>query len=644
LPFLLETHAFFGLDAPIISWLAALGIALAALYFGSRLMLRTYTIRRKFAKLSKSVAKISRDTPLGPGSGLPIDAFDRLRELLDKSPLMADAWRTHCSKRVLRRTGERDEEVWFTAPAVSTFSDGLFDLVLNRGFYSALPGVLTGVGLMFTFIAILIALLHVHLTDNKVQGLDLLIGGLSGKFVSSIVALAAATFLILIEKPILRGLGLCLHEFQVELDRFLPTLSEAQLLADLGRDIGEQSVAFRAFNADLSQRLRQSFTESMGPTLTRMVSVIEDLSTLLRAAEAQKQDSITGSLEHLLARLETSLTRTFDEMGNRFRESISGSAMTEFQRVGESLAGTAKLLESMNGQFHGTQAMLNEIVQLANKTTTEQLDMGKQQVEGLTQVLRGLMTELQERTGSSMDSMSATLTAVVHELTGKVTALSEQMSANMAQSSNAATSAASHVLQTAESWSERSAAQLANLLERYESHLGSAQELRRLLDDSLGGFMNALGQYRSVSQDVQQLTVEFHGAVTGVAGVVKGMRDTQDSVQQVLSLTARQIEALSVANGDQRQLWEGINASMDHYRQLFTKVDEDAASLLRQIAQHLRDYIETSQKGFDGLVEASNEHFANATQKLAGSVDELDEALQTLTETLAPAQQARLGA
>ena len=86
--------------------------------------------------------------------------------------------------------------------------------------------------------------------------------------------------------------------------------------------------AFRSFNADLSQKLRQSFSESMGPTLARMVTVVEDLNELLRSAEAQKQESITGSLEVLLQNLGASITTSLREMTNRFTESISGGART----------------------------------------------------------------------------------------------------------------------------------------------------------------------------------------------------------------------------------------------------------------------------------------------------------------------------
>src|SRR5262252_1202649 len=103
----------------------------------------------------------------------------------------------------------------------------------------------------------------------------------------------------------------------------------------------------------------------MGPTLARMVSAIDDLNQLLRAAEAQKQESITGSLEGLLNRLEASMTGALSQMGNRFQESLSGGAMSEFEKVTDSLSGAASLLERMNAQFMTTQEKFAEVVDLA---------------------------------------------------------------------------------------------------------------------------------------------------------------------------------------------------------------------------------------------------------------------------------------
>ena len=158
-----------------------------------------------------------------------------------------------------------------------------------------------------------------------------------------------------------------------------------------------------------------------------MVETIEELNNHLRVAETQKQESITGSVSNLVQSLQHSITSSLQTMGDKFKESLSGTANDEFTKVTESLGGAARLLESMNAQFMGTQTAMTELVNLAKSSTAEQLALGKTQVEDLTNVLRQFMLHMNETAGSSVNQMAATLTSVVHDLSNKVSELGVKM-------------------------------------------------------------------------------------------------------------------------------------------------------------------------------------------------------------------------
>jgi len=58
---------------------------------------------------------------------------------------------------------------------------------------------MTGMGLMFTLLAILIGRSELHANGSEIDGIQELINGLSGKFVTSIVGLACANAFTLLE-------------------------------------------------------------------------------------------------------------------------------------------------------------------------------------------------------------------------------------------------------------------------------------------------------------------------------------------------------------------------------------------------------------------------------------------------------------
>jgi hypothetical protein len=309
LDLLKATKTLWGLTAPWFAWIAAAVLLALPLIALIRLWWKVRTESKPIEDANKRLAQLRARVPLDPRRGLTVANFNQLADIFPKSSPLHQAWNNFAADVVNRRSASGDEQYWASESAERPFSaEALYGGRINLGFYSSLPGIVTGSGLLFTFLAILVALLDVKITESQqITGLDLLIQGLSGKFVSSIAALLSATVFLLFERVLLHRLARARLSLIENLDAFVPKLTSARLLAELQRDISEQSVAFRSFNADLSTKLKQGFSEGVGPTLQRMVESVEELNNYLRAAEAQKQESITGSVSGLIQGLQQSI-------------------------------------------------------------------------------------------------------------------------------------------------------------------------------------------------------------------------------------------------------------------------------------------------------------------------------------------------
>ena len=151
--------------------------------------------------------------------------------------------------------------------------------------------MISGIGLLATFLAILVALLDVRLVQNRVQGLDLLVQGLSGKFLSSVVALACATLLIQAEKGLYRPYLAGIARLSAALKSVLPRLVLAQIMSDLGTDMAAQTRMFGAFDADLKAAVKEGLGESVRSAveaLERMASLQDELNRFVRENEGTK--------------------------------------------------------------------------------------------------------------------------------------------------------------------------------------------------------------------------------------------------------------------------------------------------------------------------------------------------------------------
>jgi len=258
----------------------------------------------------------------------------------------------------------------------------------------------------------------------------------------------------------------------------------------------------------------------------------------------------------------------------------------------------------------------------------EQLALGKTQVEEMTTVLRGLMTQMHDATGASVHQMAAALTAVAHDLSTRVSELGQQMTHTLSASAESAAGVAHTVIAQADSWSARSAAQLAQLLAQHQVDVERFQDVQATFGITLAGFKEALAQYANVTAHLRQIGMQMSSAT-------QTMKDASIAMERAAQMAALQTERLDEANRRQEAVPQHIAQSMRQYQQVFGQVHQSASDLLTQMSEHLRHYTSTTQQGFDSMRQTADDHLRNAAERLGDTVRGLDDSLQDLTALLA---------
>jgi hypothetical protein len=257
---LFAPYAPFGwVQAPLFIWLAAVGLVVGT--FGVFIRLE-YLVRREqhlYQRITRDLRAVKAKHSPALRNGLPQAAYDELVQRFETTSL-APVWEIFATQLVVHGDATGTDRFWTSESAETVFNEtSVLEPRLNRNFYTSIPGIVTGLGLLFTFIAILLALLDVKLggpANKQFTGLDKLISGLSGKFLSSIVALFIATVFLFYEKWRLYNLTQSLRELVAALDALVPRLTPAHLLDEIRRYMmEEQSTTFQHFSSDLSTLL-----------------------------------------------------------------------------------------------------------------------------------------------------------------------------------------------------------------------------------------------------------------------------------------------------------------------------------------------------------------------------------------------------
>ncbi len=185
----LHTCRIMGYEMPFFVFIASLIIISIFVFASVALIAQSGRVVRALDWVGKQLKKVKSER----------GDLTAIRAIMTKESFTAHAWRMFEETLLASPAGD---EAFATQSVESAFSKSLLvEENIQSALFNAIPGVLTGLGLLMTFVAILDGLSHVTVSANMdVQGISGLINGLSGKFVSSIVAVTCAVLFVFIER------------------------------------------------------------------------------------------------------------------------------------------------------------------------------------------------------------------------------------------------------------------------------------------------------------------------------------------------------------------------------------------------------------------------------------------------------------
>jgi len=647
---------FRGLDPLIQGWcILLIALFLVAL---SSMVIQCITVRRSILHARSIFAPSKQANAEERRYGRPLAAIDKIRQAATRLNTTATSWWRHVEDAVEKYESPDGKEGYFiTAPIddLVTLDD------VTRGYaspvYHAIPGILTSLGLLGTFVAILLGLqgLQMNSTNGTVVGLDNLISNLSGKFLTSIIALALSVLFLFVElvlaQPVLRRARLSLIG---ALHDAFPYLSPSRVMLDLQRESVKQSRAMANISADvvdkfanlfvgdlapmlastLSGSMASQLQTEMGPTLNELTTTMRELESTVKGLEQSKQESVVGELRGLLGSLESSLRETLQQMAEQFQAALTGSTQDQFGALAETIKGSAGVVQDMNTNFTLLQSTLQAVVEEARSTTSAQMNAGAEQTQRLNALVEGLMVRLNDTASQNYQQLTGTLTAVVTVLSDRVTKLSEDLAQTVASATAQSQQAASDTMKKAGDWSAYTNHQLSELVaalqrksEDFERAGQTLLAAQAVLQATLDQNNQALGALGRAAGEVKAYT-------EGLAGIRVQIAEGQTEQTRLAAISRESVLKLTEAAAKQDQLLTQYDASVRQHQQAFGQIDTHMGAILSTMLDRLQQYNRSVEQNFRSIVESANNVMPRMANVLKASTDELKEHLDELNDVL----------
>ncbi len=367
--------------SPIGITLACLIIVLWALYAYRR------GFKRRIQPLVQQLEDACRhlqSTEDGESFAAGFHDFD---QAIRDNPLLGDAWREF--HETLLFPDSDDEQVIRNVQSPSLYfrRDALLGRQLNLRLYNAIPNLLTGAGILGTFIGLVAG---IYLASGNLASPDIeqartamqqLLHGASLAFITSIVGLLSSIIFSLREKHWVHRFDERLGCWVAHLDRRLRRMTPEQLAREQLQQTRQQTDVVQGFTDQLAFQIADAFDQKLQEHVA--TSVAPALDTLVKEIQGLRQDRQSSDEDMLKGLLE------------QFTGQLSGAAGSEMQAL-------ATTLGALNDKLHAQ-------TEAAEKHHQANQEAARESNDTLAKLFKEGTEDFQRRVGESVDAITERL-------------------------------------------------------------------------------------------------------------------------------------------------------------------------------------------------------------------------------------------
>lgn len=546
-------------------------IVLIAIVFGIRFW-------NKYAPVNQSLTEALNKLQLTPKDKLefPQHYYD-IQDWMSSNKHLKDAWREF--EETLLLPGEdfddgRDVIMNTHLPSRYFNQRNLLLPNVNMRFFNALPNILTGLGIIGTFIGLTVGIYLAapglnsqHIEDAK-NALNILLNGASLAFITSIAGLSTSLLFSAYEKKYIHKFNHSCQKLNAELDARVEYFSAERLASKNLAEAQKQSIALQAFAND--------FAVSLGQIIEEKVSapIVEAMDELRKDQKSANDETITKVM-------------------GEFADKIAGAAGEEMQALASTIKTMSDSLESQVNALTEGQKEMQSAAQTAVTNMSNAMSEGSKKINsGIEDAVSSLLDSVQE----SIDKVSL-----------KLDEASQKLASNLEESLGGFDNIIVKLKETASHYQTMTDAN-EDLFEDITHTIQNIAEVSEKISQANKDFNETTSVFTSYITTLHQLSSKLENSTENVDSILQKLRDVQH---------------------DMASAWQS-------YENRFDGLDATLANMFENISRGLERYASQTDEYILGLDRHASDvvqSLAAATQEISDSIESLGESLESRTDS-----------
>ncbi|WP_119390617.1 anti-phage ZorAB system protein ZorA [Taklimakanibacter lacteus] len=521
-------------------------------------------------------------------------AYEDIHRKLARHPLLGHAWKEF-DETLVKPRDER-EPIRNTVRPQSFVNIGIArEKLFALKMMSSLPGYFVGIGLLLTFIGLVLALhkAAAGVSSEDAKGMQAatreLLQVATFKFSTSIAGLGASialSFLLRIYAIFIEG---AFEKFCHAVEAKLRYTAPQSITAEMNEHMAEQVVELKQINS-------ADFFSRMGEQLSPQIQ------SAFSAAIAPVTTAISDAMDQISKTSQTGVT----DLVQQFTNNLNSSAGTELKELANTLRGMQATLADAQKNIHGTGE-----------------DFGRRLTEAAENLNR-LMGQAGDRLSQSSDESRQ----VLNEIVSALKSTSDQALTDVRKVVETASDEAGSTIRDGMS------VVIEAINEQFAAFTAAMQTASQTIADQVAALENTTIQSRAIADAFGKTAQDVRAASTPLVQSGERIANATDKLSEIVRATATTLITTNDASkelaGALQTHIKTVSETWAQYSERFAKVDADLGRSFEQLhdatirqGQLLSDY---AKKVDEGL--------ASAVQKLSPLMSGLEDSAGSLSDSV----------
>lgn len=558
----------------------------------------SWRVRQKLDSISNKIKGINKDELM--------DKYETFFSNLKKDQSYGYIWQEFDETIVKTKDEDGNFRIYNTVDAYQLFNfNTLVKSNINIRYYNAVAGILTGLGLLGTFLGITAGLGGIEEGGSVSElkgGIFQLLSGAQLAFSTSVWGIFLSLLFNIFEKNLVNKLADKTRLLQSAIDSLFTKARSETILLDTLKESKKQTKQLTKFNNDLVFRIGEALDDAVTKNLS---PVFEEVRDAVEELQAVKQESATEAI---------------GQMAEEFKSAMTAGANRQVEQMSDTVRETAKLLNEANQKTSRDQEEMKELLNshlldfkqkmdsIMQDLTSQQQVNNKEMQESMEGILRRVESGL-ERTDKHFESLvNETQDRVNKNLEG-VKDLFEQLSTDFTT-------------------------KVGDLTKRYDQERNSLENLLDKVEVQVKSFNESVKNMDGVSTKIREVVPNMNRTSKSLADSVDNFSESQ---KQMLQILVEVQEKYKTINSENDELYENIKLTLerteDHweaYEKRFDSLREELNGVFTELQSGLSEYQTQTKNGLVSNLQDFDNHMGGAITRLSGGVDELREVLDEM--------------